>query len=130
MPRRAFLLSLALSLAAVCGAVWWRGLTGAQLLAERALDVVWSPNRRLRYHYHYLDLDPASVDTYIREFEHYVSRLPRFGSWPDAVYSRFLLSTDFFWQGADEARRVRYVGFYEPYARACLNPFARFDSPA
>ena len=129
LTRRGFLQSAALLLVAAGGAVWLRGRDAAQLLAERAFDLVWNPNRRLRYHYAYLDLDPASVDAYVLDFEHYVSRLPRFTRWPDDVYTRFLLSTDFFWNGADQARRVRYVAFYQPQVRPCSNPFARFDPP-
>lgn len=41
----------------------------------------------------------------------------------DNVVSLFLLSTDFFEHGADEARTVGYVGFYDPYDLACRNPF-------
>jgi len=63
---------------------------------------------------------------YIRDFEYHVRRLPRFTAWPDDVYTGFLRSTDFFWNGADETRRVRYVTFHLP-TLPCANPFARFD---
>src|SRR4051812_1845325 len=43
----------------------------------------------------------------------------------DNVVSRYLLSTDFFQNGADEGQPVRYVAFYDPYAAPCRNPFAR-----
>lgn len=36
----------------------------------------------------------------------------------------FLLSSDFFWQGSDETRIVKYVSLYNPYTRPCSNPFA------
>ena len=38
----------------------------------------------------------------------------------------FLLSTDFFLNGADELKTVRYIGYYDPY-QGCQNPFARFE---
>jgi hypothetical protein len=43
----------------------------------------------------------------------------------ERVVSNFLLSSDFFVNGADTTRVVRYLGFYDPL-KACSNPFARF----
>jgi hypothetical protein len=45
----------------------------------------------------------------------------------DRVVSKFLLSTDFFRNGADETRPVKYVAYYNPYNVACGNPFAILD---
>ncbi len=42
----------------------------------------------------------------------------------DRVVSQFLISSDFFINGADTSRTVRYLGWYNPLA-ACGNPFAR-----
>lgn len=39
------------------------------------------------------------------------------------VAERFLLSTDFFLQGADPARPVRYLALSDPYVTPCLQPF-------
>ncbi len=39
------------------------------------------------------------------------------------VVSMFLLSTDFFHNGADEGRVVSYVAFYDPMVAVCRNPF-------
>jgi hypothetical protein len=48
----------------------------------------------------------------------------------DNVVSQFLLSTDFFENGADPKRAPKYVGFADPTVRPCRNPFARRpDSP-
>ena len=44
------------------------------------------------------------------------------------VVSRFLLSTDFFANGAIEALPIRYVAFSNPYRRPCANPFAEITS--
>jgi len=41
----------------------------------------------------------------------------------DNVVSRYLLSTDFFENGANETRPVAYVEFHDPYSIACRNPF-------
>lgn len=42
----------------------------------------------------------------------------------DNVVTKYLLSTDFFLNGADESRNVRYLSFYEPHRAPCRNPFA------
>lgn len=41
----------------------------------------------------------------------------------DNIVSNFLLSTDFFQQGANSNNEVRYLGFYDPYQRPCTNFF-------
>jgi hypothetical protein len=43
------------------------------------------------------------------------------------VVSRFLLSTDFFRNGADETRPVSYVAYNSPYHHACGSPFAQVE---
>jgi hypothetical protein len=47
-----------------------------------------------------------------------------FAEFEEYVISKFLLSTDFFINNADENRNITYLGFY-PYERPCSNPFAR-----
>lgn len=42
----------------------------------------------------------------------------------DNVVSTYLLSTDFFQNGADERRPVNYISFYDVYVTPCRNPFA------
>jgi hypothetical protein len=51
-----------------------------------------------------------------------VARGTRYGE--ERVVTCYLLSTDFFPSGSDEARTVRYTGLYDPL-RACGNPFRR-----
>jgi hypothetical protein len=45
------------------------------------------------------------------------------------IVGTYLLSTDFFQNGANEDRVVRYTGLYDPL-RACNNPFYRQAVPA
>ena len=47
----------------------------------------------------------------------------------ERIVSNYLLSSDFFINGADETRPVHYLGFYDAL-KACSNPFARFSSIA
>jgi hypothetical protein len=42
----------------------------------------------------------------------------------DRITTLYLLSTDFFKNGADESRLVKYLSFYDALV-ACSNPFAR-----
>jgi len=41
----------------------------------------------------------------------------------NSTVSNFLLSTDFFQNKADTTRKVKYLGFYDPYERPCTNFF-------
>lgn len=40
------------------------------------------------------------------------------------IVGTFLLSTDFFMNKMDESKKLKYVGFYDPYLRPCQNPFS------
>jgi hypothetical protein len=62
----------------------------------------------------YGELDPTRRD--------FLSNGIRHGE--ERVVTGYLLSSDFFLNGSDESRIVRYLGFYDPL-HACGNPFAR-----
>jgi hypothetical protein len=89
--------------------------------------VVRSPEERLRAHFSYLNLDPAGVAQYFADYARYRPAFSRHRPLGPDVHTDFLLSTDFFRNGADESRLIRYVGFYDPAVTACNNPLARFD---
>jgi hypothetical protein len=40
------------------------------------------------------------------------------------IVNTYLLSTDFFRNGMDESKTVKYVGLYSPYLRPCAHPFS------
>jgi hypothetical protein len=42
----------------------------------------------------------------------------------DLLVETYLMSSDFFINGADESRLVKYVAYFDPM-RACSNPFSR-----
>jgi hypothetical protein len=50
----------------------------------------------------------------------------RFEELEEFIISRFLLSSDFFYNNEREDREIQYIGLF-PYARPCGNPFARFS---
>jgi hypothetical protein len=129
MTRRTFL-----RVAAACGAafaagwlLWLDSFTWFfSRVAARLLALVLSPEQQLRAHFRYLVLDSDGVQQYVADYYRYRQPLPRRPLPPD-FYTRYLLSTDFFSHGADESRRVHYVGFSDPYVTPCSNPLARLE---
>jgi hypothetical protein len=73
-----------------------------------------------RLKYHYLSMFAKQFTRYNRSNDTR-SRTQRM---EDNFASTYLLSSDFFINGADESRTVEYVSFYDPL-RACGNPFWR-----
>jgi hypothetical protein len=84
----------------------------------------------------YLNLDPAGVAAFARDFldqfgeqerAHTLGRLAsREAQEMQHAAAQFLMSSDFFRHDADMARVVRYIAYYRPQL-GCLNPLARFD---
>ena len=97
--------------------------------AARLAAIARSPATRLRAHFNYLDLDPAGVDRYFADYQRYQRGFSPYLPLASDVYTRYLLSTDFFQHGADESRRIHYVGLYDPSVTPCGNPLARFAEP-
>ena len=73
---------------------------------------------RLRYHL------LASGTSSFKRFYRSTGPRSRIGGFEDTLVSTYLLSSDFFWNGSDESRKVNYVAYYDPN-RPCNNPFAR-----
>jgi hypothetical protein len=87
------------------------------LLAKRPS---WS---RLKYHYQ------AAFGKQFTRYNRSSDTRTRSQRLEDNFVSSYLLSSDFFVNGADESRRVRYLAFYDPL-RPCGNPFWRPAPPA
>lgn len=107
----------------------------------------------LRKQLHYLDLDEEGMHSYARDLtsRKLVSRnrlrlidvagplyadlvvpsgasllMRSLRNGEERVISLYLLSSDFFINGADETKMVRYLRFYDPLdLHPCSNPFAR-----
>jgi hypothetical protein len=127
MTRRRFLQILAWCVAPLAaGWLAWRNSLFDRGTA-RLLAIVLTPQQRLRAHFRYLDLDSGGVDQYFADYQRFQGKLSRRSPLPAEVFTHYLLSTDFFRYGADETRRVRYVGFYDPYTTPCNNPLAGVD---
>ena len=138
MKRRYFLLS---ALAGVCGIAGWRFASSNEHTA-----IAKVLQKRLGY----LKLDPDGVQQFCRDLSASgaissarlrfidavgpIYTLPALSSdnridnsirhGEDRVVTLYLLSTDFFRNGADVNRTVSYLHYYDPMI-ACGNPFAR-----
>jgi hypothetical protein len=117
--------ALALGLAAGLSVPAWRSKLLWTLARLRELPL--GPEGRIARHFPYLDLDPAGLSAFVAEWERQQGPLRRSRALPPQIYTRFLLSSDFFQNGASEQRTVKYVAFYDPYRSVCSNPLARFD---
>jgi len=140
MPsRRTF---LAVACAGLLGAGGWRFFRAHD---EDAILMV------LRKRLDYLKLDPAGMQAFARDLasrkllsrtrlrlmmtfgplyrrfdlngQNFLAVAIRHGE--ERIVSNYLLSSDFFINGADQSRIVQYLGFYDPL-HACSNPFAQF----
>jgi hypothetical protein len=65
---------------------------------------------------------PVYERTELSSGTNYLAYLLRHGE--DRIVSSYLISTDFFVNGADDTRTVQYLGLIDS-RRACGNPFAR-----
>lgn len=139
MKRRALLIG-GLSVGALAGALGWRlGIVTEQ---QAIVDVL---HKRLDY----LRLDESGLRRFADDLVRHRSipgvrlrllaaagplyRSFRLGNDPIAkrvrhveerIVTAYLLSSDYFRSGQNEARSVQYLGFYDPF-QACNNPFAR-----
>jgi len=89
-----------------------------------------SPEQRLRAHFEYLNLDSSGIARYVADYQRYFESFNRHLPLSSDVYTRYLLSTDFFRRRDDPSQPIRYVGFYDPDRTPCNNPLARFDDEA
>jgi hypothetical protein len=120
-------------------------LLGAFVLAGGALGAVpslrrnfvslsgrmWRARRstaqQLLAHYDYLRVSNEVAELYVSEYRAKVRDLGRLDDPGNDFYTRFLLSTDFFQHGADEARELQFVALYAPSITLCYNPLARME---
>jgi hypothetical protein len=72
----------------------------------------------------YLQLDEEGVKTFLERYLVWSEANPDIQPWSDVV-ERYLKSTDFFQNGGDEGRVLRFVAFYDPHTSPCYSPFNR-----
>jgi hypothetical protein len=128
MTRRAFIAAVATAAVATV-TVWTVGPRRLLRDARRRYLEHFGPSEaevaaEIKRHYSHLQLQEGVAERFVQDYR----SLGR-GLYPLTVPlrqeagARFLLSTDFIQQGADPARPVNYVVFWEPYSTVCYNPF-------
>ena len=108
------------------GAIWGSLLVGTACRDDTPEPAQQAPDlllrRALRKHFHYLSISEDVIAAFARDLTR--NQGPWFPATSPRPYTRFLASTDFFQNGADEHRPLRYVRYYDPYVSSCYNPFS------
>lgn len=113
--RRRFVWVLGAAAAGLAGLATWRWKARPSSLHDEAAS-------RMASTLSYLDLRHEHL---LRFLEDHESALGPALTDPDSLADlcgRFLLSTDFFMNGADESRPIQYLTLYDPYHSPCFNP--------
>jgi len=111
MRRRSFVLAGLGALAAA--AFGW-----LRLRRRRSEHTPEAIEADLREYFSYLEFDDEVLHAFMRDLARLPGRLHR-----GDVRRRFLLSTDFFVNGEDERRALKYRAFCDPYLSPCYSPF-------
>lgn len=134
ISRRAFVAIAAMILLPLAGGAAWalrrtRRDFGLAAKLERLSGTLRERRYRdtplaeaIRRHYDYLNLAPGAVEKFVEAYTAPGVRLGRQPSVMDGL-DRFLLSTDFFLNGADEARAVHFKLLFAPRVNPCYRPF-------
>ena len=108
---------------------------GRWLYRPRQLDDPWAEQTAttVRRLLPYLRLDEDGLARFAQDLlardQHMLLRRASAGDAQAEAWlgQQFLLSSDFFWHGADEAKTVGYRTYYDPYELPCANPFAYWE---
>jgi hypothetical protein len=78
-----------------------------------------------------LKIDPADIAKYVDEHFKFAGS-PYYNRYAteEKILVNFMLSTDFFFNGSDETKPIKYLGYNDPYLRPCYDPFIPFRIPA
>ncbi len=144
IPRRTFIIGVLASAVGFSLLGWWRLRSRS---SESLGFVADSLSRKLSF----LDLEPEGVNRFSQDIEAVMSQIQIAPSgeliepsvpvieglafqiengsirfYEDTVVRKYLLSSDFFLEGADESKPVHYLGWFDEFA-PCCNPFAQLD---
>ncbi len=122
LPRREFL--AAGSLAALAVGVLGTAGCGGSKESARGMSVAEARKKvveYLRLKLPYLRHGEGTLERFAAEYVRHFPPGTKPGPGPNLV-ARYLLSTDFFPNGADESKPLDWVEFYDPYISPCYNP--------
>ena len=121
MKRRRLLFGIAS--VAIAGTIT---ATGHWTLVGRYTDAALIQFLRLRCHYLNLQISDKEFDQFVRLYRKHYGWETRWSTAAlEPMAGVFLLSTDFFENGADESIPVRYRRFFHAYVSPCWNPLVR-----
>ena len=150
MKRRTFLLSFVGLFATATGI--WSVKSGYLSNDERIKKTIFTVFEK---HLSYLKWDKTEVMTFIQDFIDHIdnkgyieNKLNKFSllypiynytnlldktpvaskvrSFEEKIITNFLLSSNFFREGADETKPVKYLFYYDPYKAPCQNSLAKW----
>lgn len=150
MKRRTFLVTATVGIVAAASSTWAIKV-GYLNRRSRIRNILWAVfEKRLAY----LKWDKAEVLTFIEDFlddrsnkgflkkvsklsflypvysqTDWLEKTPfasKIRSFEGKIATKFLLSSNFFWSGADVTQPVKYLGYYDPYRKPCQNPFSHW----
>jgi len=103
----------------------WQWRTGQNHLT--AYRYAFLPaDQRIRKHFSDLTIDEEGLQRFVRDYEKLFGRVKPYTVRTNGrLFSTFLLSSDYYRNGADPKQVVHYVTFYDPYVSPCWNPFLR-----
>jgi hypothetical protein len=117
--RRGFLVGLASSV--IGGAVFTHWA-----LFRRFTGTGFAEYLRLKFHYLNLEVTEAEFESFFQLYKRHYGWQRRWKpSALDPMPMTFLMSTDFFLNGADESQPVRFRQFYHPYVSPCWSPLIK-----
>lgn len=70
----------------------------------------------------YLTLADGTLEAFAADHLRFLRKTRRYET--NDLPQQFLMSTDFFQNGADEKRAVKYVAYFDPYMSPCYSPFS------
>jgi hypothetical protein len=148
IARRVFMASILglLALPLLYGGTWW-------WRHARGRDVTHFVRAIVKKHFRGMNVSDATIDHFVADYAPELpASWGRLAAWAglvapiyaeldifrfvpryadtlrvieDRVATQFLLSTDFYQNGADLGREVAYLGLYDPLERPCLGMFLR-----
>ena len=133
IKRRSAIIGGSAVVAATAGGVAWFTLGGARPpLPDLSAEDDLSDNAKALVQLLYdrlegVHIEGAAYVAFVRDHQTFQGKISKRNKASNRIVTKFLLSTDFFQNGAKERKVSKYRGYYDPYVSVCGNPFTRED---